>query len=129
MQVIHGGDMFKIDLGIAKKVFIAVVISLLLGGAMASERGDLSSARVFLAGEAAYRDFSKSVERQADLSSDLSMFLAKVGNYEITLREEIDFYVVTFAPKRYMGQTLRGGGAEYKIDKKDFRVIDVVRHK
>lgn len=121
--------MLKIDLGIARKLFVAAVVGLALGGAMASEGGDSSSARIFLAGEAAYRDFSKSVERQADQSSDLSMFLASAGNYEITLREETGSYVVTFTPKRYMGQTLRGGSAEYKIDKRDFRVIDVVRHK
>jgi hypothetical protein len=129
MQVIHGGGMFRIDLGITKKFFVAAVISLVLGGAMASESGHSSSTRIFLAGEAAYRDFSKSVERQADRSSGLSVFLANVGNYEITLREETDSYVVTFTPKRYMGQTLRGGSAQYKIDKKDFRVIDVVRYK
>lgn len=121
--------MFKIDLGIAPKFFVAAVISIVLGGAMASESGHSSSARIFLAGEAAYRDFSKTAERQADKSSDLSMFLTNAGNYEITLREEADSYIVTFTPKRYMGQTLRGGGAEYKMDKEDFRVIDVVRHK
>ena len=129
MQVTHGGGMFKIDLGIARKVFVAAVISLVLGSAMASESGSSSSARIFLAGEAAYRDFSESISRQIDDSSELSVYLANIENYQITLQGDEGYYVVTFSPKRYKGQTLRGGGAQYKIARKDFRVIDVVRYK
>lgn len=120
--------MLKINLGIGSR-YVVAAICFLFGNSMANESENLSSARIFLAGEAAYHDFSKSVKRQVVRTSDLSIFLANIENYEIVLHEDPDSYVVKFTPRRYMGQTLRGGGAEYKIDKKNFLVIGVVRYK
>ena len=88
-----------------------------------------SSILIFRAGEIAYRDFTERIGREIDSSSPLSKFLGSVSNYEINLREDVDSYVVTFLPTRYEGRTVRGGGAEYRIDKKELRVNDVIRFK
>lgn len=90
---------------------------------------DDSPPRIIAAAELACKEFSEVIGVDVDSSSRLSVFLSKIESYQIVLQEAGDSYVVTFTPNDYEGSTLRGGGAKYKISKKDFRIIDVVRYK
>jgi hypothetical protein len=85
--------------------------------------------RIITAAELACKEFSKEIRINVDSSSSLSVFLSKIESYQIILQETGDSYVVTFTPNDYEGHTLRGGGAKYKLSKKDFRIIDVIRYK
>lgn len=120
--------MSKINPGIIRNI-CTIAISLAVGGAAASDNRGSLPPKIFLAGEAAYQEFSKSIVGQADGSSELSIYFSDIENYQITMHGEKDSYVVTFLPKPYKGQLLRGGGAQYKIAKADLHVIDVVRYK
>jgi hypothetical protein len=113
----------------------AVVLSGLLLGVHVLERSPAAqegaglTIRIFRAGEVAYRDFDERLARATDSSLPLSKFLGSMRNYEISLRDDGDTYIVTFLPTKFEGSTVRGGGAEYRIDKADLRVHDVIQFK
>lgn len=122
--------MFKLRQCAVCKIFLAAAIGVIAGGGMASESKSSLSLKIFSAGEVAYRDFSQSINGRVDISSELSIYLADIDNYRITLLAgDGDYYVVEFLPKPYKGQTLRGGGVQYKIANEDLHVIDIVKYK
>jgi len=85
-----------------------------------------SHARIFSAGETAYRSFSEIISHKTDNSSDFFVFASKIENYSMTLQEDSTYYIVRFTLNNYRGNTVRGGGAEYKISKKNLHVADIV---
>jgi hypothetical protein len=53
----------------------------------------------------------------------LSHYLADIRNYEIRVWREGDMVVVQFWPRPPKGVSIRGGGGEYRIDRKHLRVL------
>ena len=72
------------------------------------------------AGMAAYTDFNLTIKGQDDGSS-LGKYLAKIESYDVEIKQAADQWIVAFFPR---DTDIRGGGGEYKISKKDFKIMD-----
>lgn len=72
----------------------------------------------------AYLDFSKKINSYLNEPSQLALHLSDVSNYEINVSKDEKRYLVVFIPKPLQTGHLKGGGAEYVIDKKSFQIID-----
>lgn len=81
------------------------------------------------AGRVAYAEFSKALEQRNDRSTELGIYLSSIENYQLTLQQNENFYIVLIEPVIRPGQTIYGGGREYRISKKDLHVVDSVGHK
>ena len=66
--------------------------------------------------------FANSIKNEP--KNDLDVFAGSVRNYNVTVTVEDGSYDFTFEPKPYHGRLLKGGGAFYKIDKKEYKVIE-----
>lgn len=81
------------------------------------------------AGRVAYVEFSKALEQRNDRSTELGIYLSSIENYQLTLQQTADFYVIFIEPVIRPSMTIYGGGREYRISKKDLRVVDSVGYK
>lgn len=77
----------------------------------------------FKATIAAYKNFKIYIEKENSGDSDLEMHFKKIENYSIKIIEKRNDYLVIFTPKSIKGMRVFGDGAEYLINKKDYRVI------
>lgn len=84
---------------------------------------------LFDAGRVAYEDFERIVDERLDSSSELSRHAADMKNYELVLRQDSEYYVVTLFLLPIPGGSIRGGGGQYKISKDDLSVVDFVGYK
>lgn len=74
------------------------------------------------AGAIAVGSFASSIKN--DAKTELDVFSGSVKNYNVTVKVEDASYDFTFELKPYHGRLLKGGGAFYKIDKKEYRVVE-----
>lgn len=81
------------------------------------------------AGRVAYVEFSKALEQRSDRSTELGIYLSSIENYQLTLQQTADFYIVLIEPVIHPGMTIYGGGREYRISKQDLRMVDSVGYK
>lgn len=81
------------------------------------------------AGRIAYAHFSKELQSCEDKTTKLGAFLSRMENYQLTLRQTPDLYIVTIDPLLIDGETIYGGGGEYKISKESLRVVDFKKFK
>lgn len=64
-----------------------------------------------------------------DPDAEFSKCMNRIESYDVTIRASVDKFIIVFvfAPsKRCLkpGETLRGVGTQYELDRKDFRVLD-----
>jgi hypothetical protein len=62
----------------------------------------------------------------ADPDAEFSKCMNRIESYDVIIRSSIDKFIIVFAPsKRCLkpGETLRGVGTQYELDRKDFRVL------
>jgi hypothetical protein len=85
-----------------------------------AEPSSLSS--IFIAGNIAYRDFNIHLLRQTIQNDEVLIFYSKIENYTIIISNEDEFYKILFIPRLHDVYSLRGGGGEYLINKKNFSI-------
>ena len=75
------------------------------------------SGRVFNVCLVAYADFEKKIARYLiDDTSDFAIHMSNIDNYDITVSQNKNIYIVIFTPRSFQNQQIKGGGARYEVD-------------
>jgi hypothetical protein len=53
-------------------------------------------------------------------------FYSKIENFNISLEDDENYYVVIFTPKQLKGANTLGGGVKYKIDKRNHIIVEKI---
>lgn len=114
--------MCTVNLNLARRILVFLAACVLSQPIFATSTA-ARTPKIYLAGAAAHKAFSEQIVRKGE-GSELSSFLGKISNYEVHLSEEAGYFLVVFVPRAFKGETLRGGGASFKVGKEDFRIIE-----
>lgn len=79
-----------------------------------------------MAKEVATQDFSQKI-KSAPGDGWLANYLRDLGNYDISVKEDAEYFYVIFMPKDPPGDMIAGGDAEYKIRKSTNEIVSIRR--
>lgn len=80
---------------------------------------------MFRAAEIARADFSGKL-KQGPFESEFDKFVGNIDNYSVGMSDAGRDYVVVFKLKAQSRGIIKGGGAIYRISKKDFVILDFI---
>lgn len=83
---------------------------------------------VLRATEIAMRDFSRQIQER-DRYPPVLAFMADIRNYNVGLSENDRFFVVVLLPRTVGKVSPNGGGAEYWIEKRNFKIIKMMGYR
>ena len=112
-----------------KKVLVKMPIALALSVAPVHAEEPADKHSLIDAGKVAYVEFAKALDQRSEKSNELAIYLSSIENYKFTLQQNEDFYIVLIEPVFPPGEIIFGGGREYRISKKDLRIVQSVGYK
>ena len=104
-------------------LFVSVFLALaLIGNVRAEDR----CPPLLRAAEVARHDFSSKL-KSFPAETDFDKYVENIDNYNVGLSDAGEAFVVVFQlKKRERGEIIKGGGATYRIRKKDLVIISFV---
>jgi hypothetical protein len=85
-----------------------------------------SISNIFIAADIAYKDYSKGLYKMPHFNDATATFYSKIENFKITIEDNEDCYTITFSPKQTKKFKILGHGASYKINKRDYIILEKV---
>jgi hypothetical protein len=73
---------------------------------------------------AAYEDFGKRLKEYSQNPNKTAQICSKMENYNVEVFEKGNAYLIYFSLNHRKFLWIRGGGAEYKIDKNTYAIVD-----
>ena len=81
---------------------------------------------IFVAADIAYKDYSKDLSKTPHFSDATSTFYSKIENFNISIEDNEDCYTITFSPKQTKNFKILGHGVRYKLNKRDYIIVEKV---